>query len=158
MRTKPIPLQKYECPRWDRWVGDAEALIAAGIVTRDQLPSREPGQPKILTFYRGKPTHGEPPEVVDEHWMVVTAMTGRRYDVSRAVSAHVYAAREKHRCSPARWRELELEGQEARARSPRPADECAKAAAAAADPALQAWLNGIRAYFLAPSNTCPPRP
>lgn len=107
MRTKPIPLQKYEGSRWDRWVGDAEALIAAGLVTRDQLPSRERGQPKTLAFYRGELADARALERrVDEHCMIVFVRDRRRYDVARGLPAHVHAAREKHRCSLARWIEL----------------------------------------------------
>lgn len=91
-RAEPGELTREEHPFGDTYVGFAEALIAAGLITADQLPGL-PGRNKTMcTFYDGVPVKKGANHNHDERYLSIRRQ-GKRLVVYRGQSEHVQSAR-----------------------------------------------------------------
>lgn len=92
--VRSIPWDDTDGVSWgDSYLGSAQDLIAAGLVTPDQLPGR-PGSNKVsCTFYRGEPVRSGSNRPRDENYLNVvlraSARHGVRYLVHRGVPKEV---------------------------------------------------------------------
>lgn len=86
---RPAELTHEERPWGDTYVGSADALIAAGLVTADQLPG-VPGNNKFTcTFYDGRPVkRGATNHLRNERYLRI-ARRGRKFEAFRGVSDQV---------------------------------------------------------------------
>lgn len=115
----PAGLTYSEDGYGDRYIGTAEALIAAGLITANQLPG-QPGQNKMMcTFYAGVQVRKGSYRQRDEHYLSIRRI-GRNFEVIKGVPEHVYDAR-----SAARQAQWEIE--EAQQKVERAAQRAAKA-------------------------------
>lgn len=101
-------VQKTQSLYIDTYVGTAQALIRAGLITAHQVPGQS-GLPKgMATFYRGVPVKRGTNTVRDEHYLQVRRI-GRRFSVRVGISAQ-----EEQRRLAAREAQQERERQEER--------------------------------------------
>jgi hypothetical protein len=90
-------LRSEEHPWGDFYFGPAEALIAAGLITPDQLPGL-PGHNKYtVTFFDGRPVKKGANHPRDERYLRV-ARHGKTFEVHRGISRQV----EDERCAAKR--------------------------------------------------------
>lgn len=100
----------------DRYIGRGEALIAAGLITADQLPG-QPGRGKIMcTFYAGVQVGKGSNRPCDEHYLQIRRVAGGNIEVIKGIPAEVG----KERRAKQNERE-ELEAKAARAEQAREA-------------------------------------
>lgn len=83
--SKTQGVEYIACVSGDRYLGKPEALIAAGIVTADQLPG-QPGMPLTsATFVDGVRMDGRKAKCIrDSRWMQVT-LTGNHVHVTKGI-------------------------------------------------------------------------
>lgn len=83
--SKTQGVEYIACVSGDRYLGKPEALIAAGIVTADQLPG-QPGMPLTsATFVDGARMDGRKAKCIrDSRWMQVT-LTGNHVHVTKGI-------------------------------------------------------------------------
>lgn len=87
MQADAAGIKLHRGPYYDTYAGTAEALVAAGIVSRDQLPGINPDLARCaVTFYRGEYVRGRQKTPHDEHWLNITR-SGRKYTVYVGVGA-----------------------------------------------------------------------
>ncbi|CAN5713448.1 hypothetical protein BH10PSE18_BH10PSE18_07880 [soil metagenome] len=96
MRAAPTTMagvKHFDDRLGDNYIGTAQALLDAGIVTLDQLPGM-PGMPKIsVSFLDGEQLPRQARAVHDERWMRVS-LYGNKVIVSKGISAEERERRE----------------------------------------------------------------
>lgn len=103
MRAAPTTMagvKHFDDRLGDNYIGTAQALLDAGIVTLDQLPGM-PGMPKIsVSFLDGAQLPRQARAVHDERWMRVS-LYGNKVIVSKGVSAEERERREAGKAAAA---------------------------------------------------------
>lgn len=98
--TNMAGVKHFEDRLGDNYMGAAQALLDAGLVTLGQLPGT-PGMPKIsVSFLDGEQLPRQARAVHDERWMRVS-LYGNKVIVSKGISAEERARREAEKTAAA---------------------------------------------------------
>lgn len=79
-------IEKYQTPWSDCYVGTAESLVAAGIVSADQIPGTPGAGKTMMTFYRGERARGGR-RSKDEHYLRISRYSRGQFGVCVGITA-----------------------------------------------------------------------